>query len=84
MKCPKCQSEISDDSRFCSKCGTPIHPSEEIFISQTRTILRPMKELFPGTTLAAVSIRSLRSQEEGEWALFTLPSKLNVSNAKWL
>ncbi|MCK4430321.1 MAG: protein kinase, partial [Candidatus Aminicenantes bacterium] len=52
IKCPKCQFEILDDSRFCSKCGTPIHPSEEIFITQTRTILRPMKELLPGTTLA--------------------------------
>jgi len=52
MKCPKCQADISDDSRFCSKCGTPIQPSEEIFISQTRTILRPMEELPPGTTLA--------------------------------
>jgi len=52
IKCPKCQSEILDDSRFCSKCGTPIHPSEEIFISQTRTILKPIEELLPGTTLA--------------------------------
>jgi serine/threonine protein kinase/dienelactone hydrolase len=43
---------MSDDSRFCSKCGTPIHPSEEVFISQTRTILRPMEELRPGTELA--------------------------------
>jgi serine/threonine protein kinase len=52
VKCPKCQSEISDDSRFCSRCGTPIHPSEEVFISQTKTILRPMEELPPGTELA--------------------------------
>jgi serine/threonine protein kinase len=52
MKCPKCQAEILDDSQFCSKCGTPIHSSEKIFISQTRTILRPIKELPPGTTLA--------------------------------
>lgn len=52
MKCPKCQTEILDDSRFCSKCGTPIRPSEEIFVSCTRTILRPMEELPPGTTLA--------------------------------
>jgi len=29
-----------------------IKPSDEIFISQTRTILRPMEELLPGTTLA--------------------------------
>ncbi len=52
IKCPKCQADISDDSHFCHKCGTPIKPSEEILISQTRTILRPMKELLPGTTLA--------------------------------
>ncbi len=52
MKCPKCQTEILDDSRFCSKCGTPIHPAEEIFVSRTMTILRPMEELPPGTTLA--------------------------------
>jgi serine/threonine protein kinase/dienelactone hydrolase len=52
MKCPKCQAEVPDGSRFCKKCGTPIHPSEETFISQTRTILRPMEELRPGTELA--------------------------------
>jgi serine/threonine protein kinase/predicted esterase len=52
IKCPKCQSEILDDSRFCSKCGSPIHPSEEIFVSHTRTILRPMEELPPATILA--------------------------------
>lgn len=52
MKCPKCQAEILDDSRFCSKCGTPIHPSDKVFISQTRTILRPMEELSSESTLA--------------------------------
>jgi serine/threonine protein kinase/dienelactone hydrolase len=52
MKCPKCQADISDDSRFCSKCGTPIHPSDEAFLTHTRTILRPIEELTPGTLLA--------------------------------
>ncbi len=52
MKCPKCQGDISDDSRFCHKCGTPIKPSDEILISRTRTILRPLDELSPGSTLA--------------------------------
>ena len=52
VKCPKCHSEILDDSRFCSKCGTPIHPPEEIFVSYTGTILRPMEELLPGAVLA--------------------------------
>jgi formylglycine-generating enzyme required for sulfatase activity/tRNA A-37 threonylcarbamoyl transferase component Bud32/predicted esterase len=52
MKCPKCQTDISEDSRFCSKCGTPIHPSDKTFLSATRTILRAMDELAPGTELA--------------------------------
>lgn len=52
IKCPKCQAGISDDSSFCSKCGTPIYSSDKAFISQTRTILRPMEVLRPGTELA--------------------------------
>jgi predicted Ser/Thr protein kinase/predicted esterase len=52
MKCPQCQADISDDSRFCSKCGTPVQASERIAFSQTRTILRPMEELAPETLLA--------------------------------
>ena len=43
---------MSDDSRFCSKCGTPIHPSDAAFLSQTRTILKPMEELLRGSELA--------------------------------
>jgi serine/threonine protein kinase len=52
MKCPQCQTDISDDSRFCSKCGTPVSADERIVFSQTRTILRPMEELSPETLLA--------------------------------
>jgi dienelactone hydrolase/tRNA A-37 threonylcarbamoyl transferase component Bud32 len=52
MKCPQCQTDISDDSRFCSKCGTPVQAAERIVFSQTRTILRPMEELTPETLLA--------------------------------
>jgi len=52
MKCPQCQADISDDSRFCSKCGTPVQAAERIVFSQTCTILRPMEELAPETLLA--------------------------------
>jgi serine/threonine protein kinase/dienelactone hydrolase len=52
IKCPKCQVEILDDSQFCSKCGTPIHPGDKAFLSHTRTILRPIDEIVPGTELA--------------------------------
>ena len=52
MECPQCKSEILDGSRFCSKCGSSVFPSKGILISQTRTILRPIEELSPGTELA--------------------------------
>jgi len=52
IKCSKCQAEILDDSQFCSKCGTPIHPGDNAFLSHTHTILRPIDELAPGTELA--------------------------------
>ncbi|MGD9344963.1 MAG: protein kinase [Candidatus Aminicenantes bacterium] len=52
MECPECQAAIPDDSRFCSKCGSSVFPIDGIFISQTRTILKPIEELSPGTELA--------------------------------
>ena len=52
MKCPQCQADVSDDSRFCSKCGTSVHLSDEAFLSHTRTILKPIEERSPGTLLA--------------------------------
>ena len=52
IKCPKCHFENPTDTKFCGECGTPIHPSEEIFVSRTRTILKSIEELVPGTTLA--------------------------------
>jgi serine/threonine protein kinase len=52
MRCPKCHAEVSDDSRFCSHCGASLHPSDDVLISHTRTILRPMQELSSGTILA--------------------------------
>jgi len=52
MKCPKCDAEASDDSRFCSECGAPLHPSDEVLVSQTRTVIRPMRELSSGKILA--------------------------------
>ena len=52
MKCPQCQADVPDDSRFCGKCGTSVHPSDEPFLSHTRTILKPIEERSPGTLLA--------------------------------
>jgi len=52
MKCPKCTIENPAESRFCSNCGSPLHPSEEISDSYTKTLQIPIKGLTRGTTFA--------------------------------
>jgi dienelactone hydrolase/predicted Ser/Thr protein kinase len=52
MKCPECQTDISGDSRFCGKCGTPVQAAERAVFSRTRTILKPREEVAPETLLA--------------------------------
>ncbi|MCJ7645079.1 MAG: protein kinase [Candidatus Aminicenantes bacterium] len=52
VKCPKCHSEILDDSRFCSKCGTPIHATEEEMEAFTRTLATPSVGASLGSLLA--------------------------------
>ena len=54
MKCPQCQTDISDDSQFCSRCGTPVQAADRVFFTQTRTILQPIEELAPETLLSKV------------------------------
>ena len=52
MKCPKCNSENPDDTRFCGNCTTPLHPSEEISASLTETLHTPKRELMIGSMFA--------------------------------
>jgi len=52
MKCPKCQSDNPDTSRFCGECGTQIPPAEEISVSTTKTLETPKEELTTGSTFA--------------------------------
>lgn len=53
MICPKCHSDNPSDSRFCSKCGTQIIPSEGVPYSQTETLQTPVKELARGSVFAS-------------------------------
>lgn len=53
MKCPQGNFENPDDSIYCSKCATPLKPSDEISISHTKTLVTPMDELTRGTTFAS-------------------------------
>jgi serine/threonine protein kinase/Tfp pilus assembly protein PilF len=52
MKCPKCQSDNPDTSRFCAECGTQILPAEEVSVSTTKTLETPQEELTTGSTFA--------------------------------
>ena len=60
MKCPKCRIENPSDSKYCKECATPLPSSEELFITATKTLRIPMKELEIGATFA----RKYQIQEE--------------------
>ena len=51
MKCPKCQSNNPDDSRFCNNCASPLQPNDVPFI-HTRTIQVSEKSLAEDSTIA--------------------------------
>ena len=38
MKCPQCDSDIGDDSKFCKECGTNITSAEEAQPLFTKTL----------------------------------------------
>jgi len=52
VKCPKCNADNLDDSRFCHKCATPLPSPEEISVSRTKTLETPQEELTTGSTYA--------------------------------
>jgi serine/threonine protein kinase/Flp pilus assembly protein TadD len=52
VECPKCKAENTSDSEFCKKCAAPLHPSEEISPSHTKTLETPKEEFGRGTTFA--------------------------------
>ncbi|MEW5901217.1 MAG: protein kinase family protein [Acidobacteriota bacterium] len=49
MKCPQCHSEVSEDSEFCSKCGTRVPFSGKSDSSVTRTMRAAKLETLMGT-----------------------------------
>ncbi len=52
MKCPKCNFENPADTLYCGKCAAPLHPSDEISPSHTKTLEIPKEEFSRGTTFA--------------------------------
>jgi len=52
IKCPRCHFENIDDSRFCSRCATPLLSSEQISSSPTETLQTPLSGLSRWSTFA--------------------------------
>ena len=52
MKCPKCDFDNPDNTRFCGQCASPLPHAEEEPFSSTETLRTPIKELAIGTTFA--------------------------------
>ena len=51
-KCPKCHTDNTVGSKFCSSCGLLLDSIDKIPISQTKTIETPAEELTTGSTFA--------------------------------
>jgi serine/threonine protein kinase/Tfp pilus assembly protein PilF len=52
MKCPKCNSENFDNTRFCGDCGTRLPSPEESAGSPTKTLEAQKEDLTTGSTFA--------------------------------
>jgi serine/threonine protein kinase len=52
MKCPRCQHDNPEDTRFCGRCGRELPGSGETAASATATFQTPSKGLERGTTFA--------------------------------
>lgn len=51
MKCPKCHSDNPDTQSFCGYCGTQLGSQKDIRVL-TKTLVKPVSQLAPGTSLA--------------------------------
>jgi len=52
MKCPECNFDNPEETKFCGECAAPLHPSEEISAHVTETLETPKEELTTGSTFA--------------------------------
>ncbi len=53
MKCPRCDSENNDASRFCGNCAAPLHPAGPEAPSLTKTLETRVRVMKAGSVVAA-------------------------------
>jgi serine/threonine protein kinase len=52
MKCPSCETQNPEDSRFCINCSTPLAFSDDTLIADSETIILPKTKFKPETIFA--------------------------------
>jgi serine/threonine protein kinase/tetratricopeptide (TPR) repeat protein len=52
VKCPKCHTENTETSLFCSGCGAKLEAAKELSLFRTETLQAPLRELTTGSTFA--------------------------------
>jgi len=52
MKCPKCRSDNTSDSRYCKECAAPLTSFPEISAFPAETLSMPLNELATGSVFA--------------------------------
>jgi serine/threonine protein kinase/Flp pilus assembly protein TadD len=52
VKCPKCQLDNPETSRFCAECGSPLGPASKNSYQLTETLQAQVKELTTGSLFA--------------------------------
>ena len=52
MKCPKCNFNNTQDTRFCGNCASPLSPVETLPQFQTETLQTPVEALSLGATFS--------------------------------
>jgi serine/threonine protein kinase len=52
MKCPKCQFENPENTRFCGNCAAPLSIPDETLEAQTETLVTPVPDVTRGSVLS--------------------------------
>jgi tetratricopeptide (TPR) repeat protein len=52
VKCPRCKSEILDNSRFCSSCGSRVAPPKDAELTETKPFVEPSGQPEVGSEFA--------------------------------